>query len=218
MNYHKKTIKLISMPYSVPGETEVARFEEKYKLQLPLSVREWFSEIDGQSILSEYSNCDDALHPKSFRVEYFDDKELLVFMHENQCVCWWAVELGEEHDPTVWVNIDLPSSNWQVCSYKFSEFVYTRVFDFAHWKDGLLLIETKTPVTNEDISELESNYCVEPRSYGWPSSTAFRFSNGDKRITIWSGSDQADWVLSASSLAELRELREKVEPIMRDFA
>ena len=91
---------------------------------LPASVAEWYSCSNALELLARYSNDDHPLPPDEFRRHTFDNHKLVVFMIENQNVCWWAYEDDGSADPAVWVNVDPPPNAWRLCCSKFSTFVY----------------------------------------------------------------------------------------------
>jgi len=111
MRYHAKTIDLVSKPVLAGNEQSVILAERRLGIRLPESVREWYSEIDGQNLLSKYSNDDWALNPDEFKREEVCGKELVTVLVESQGVCWWGFELNGSDDPPVHVNLDPPPDN-----------------------------------------------------------------------------------------------------------
>ena len=111
MRYHAKTIDLVSEPVPAGNEQSVILAESRLGVRLPESVREWYSEIDGQNLLSKYSNDDWALNPDEFKREEVCGKELVTVLVESQGVCWWGFELNGSDDPPVHVNLDPPPDN-----------------------------------------------------------------------------------------------------------
>jgi hypothetical protein len=98
MRYNAKTIGMLRKPVPEGNEQSIILAERKLGIRLPESVREWYSEIDGRDVLSNYSNDDWALAPSEFTRVEVCGKELVQFLVENQNVCWWGFELnGSEY-------------------------------------------------------------------------------------------------------------------------
>jgi hypothetical protein len=214
MRYNAKTIDMLRKPVPVGNEQSIILAESRLGIRLPESVREWYSEIDGRNVLSEYSNEDLALAPSEFARVEVCGKELVKFLVENQGVCWWGFELNGSDDPPVQVNLDPPPDNLFQYAAAFSEFTYVRIFDFDRWwYEDRFLLETREPLQQSTIRWLESRFASEPQSVSWPGVTTYRFSTSFGRIIIWHGERQADWILTAPSSDALGHLRQQVSAV-----
>jgi hypothetical protein len=219
MKYHARTLQRINQPVPTGNADTVAEAEKKLGVRLPASVKEWYCEVDGQCLLAKHSNNDRALAPGEFTRVDIDCKCLMIILHENQGVCWWAFELGRSDDPPVYVNLDPPPDKLFVYANSFSEFTYVRIFDFnAPWDSDRCLMETFKPLTEADVRWLESQFVNEPRSLGWPGTTTYRFTSDHGCITIWQSPEQADWICSASSRQALNELQQQTSHLWRRHA
>jgi len=214
MRYNAKTIDMLRKPISVGKEPSIIFAERKLGIRLPESVREWYSEIDGRNVLSKYSNDDWALDPSEFARVEVCGKELVKFLVENQDVCWWGFELNGSDDPPVQVNLDPPPDNLFQYAATFSEFTYVRVFDFDGWYDeDRFLLEIREPLQQATIRWLESRFVSEPRSFGWPGTTTYRFSSSLGRVVIWQSEGQAEWILTAPSSTALDNLKQRLSAV-----
>ena len=217
MRYHKRTLKLLGNCYPA-GEPERARAAEaRLGITLPASVREWYADLDGRSVLGTYSNDDCPVPPEEFECMQFGGMTLIKVLVENQAVCWWGFVLDGSDDPAVYVNMDPPPDDLHLYSDSFSEFTYVRVFDnHGLWDEDRMSMHICGPLAADDLVALEDRFNSEPKSDGWPASVTHRYSDPLGRITIWSGPLQSDWILSADSGSALGALRERVSSIWRN--
>ena len=206
LKYNRESLELVGHQLDSSGQTDP---------ELPTSVAEWYSRANGLKLLEKYSNEDVPLPPSEFESSWHENKELIVFLYENQGVFWWAFEKGDHDDPAVYVNEDPPSHHWVLCSGKFSDFVYTRLFDFYHWHDdNLLTLAAGKPLENDILNLLKSEYSSHPITLSGHSKIQYRFSNGDQKITIHDNGSSTGWYLSADSPAGVRNLLVKFEGVL----
>jgi len=211
MKYHSSTFGLILQPVASGSEDRLSLAEQRLGIVLPNSVREWYSVVDGQDILSKYSNVDTALTPSEFRLIEICGRQLVQFLIENQGVCWWGFELNGSDDPPVFVDFDPPPDKLFLYAKTFSEFTYLRVFDFDGWWDAdRFTLETRAPLAEPARRWLVENYKSEPYSFGWPGIVTLRYSSLLGRIIIWESDGQADWILLCTSAVALQELKGQV--------
>ena len=211
MKYHSGALGLIRQPVAGGSEQMLSVAEQQLGLSLPTSVREWYTDVDGQTILSKYSNDDTALAPVEFKVIEICGRRLVQFLIENQGVCWWGFELDGSDDPPVFVDFDPPPDKLFLYAKTFSEFTYLRVFDFDGWWDAdRFALETRPPLTERARRWLDENQTAQPRSLGWPGAGTLRYSSPLGRIVIWESESQADWILSCPSASSLQQLKEQV--------
>lgn len=206
-HYHEQTYKLLGL--SLPNL-------QKLTDRFPCAISEWFAAPNAIQVLRNYSNDDFPVTPDEFKTRKIDDKQIVLFLYENQSVCWWGFVDGDDEDPPVYVIVD-PHEKCEViqCTDHFSTFVYTRIFDFKHWSDRVLSIWGETePINEEMLSSLRGNFDVEPVTHGWPGDTQYRFSRGDQRILIWNSKIQAGWRFSADSSESVVSLFEGFAHLM----
>ena len=166
LKYHKSALELVGQQPMFSGVTYP---------DLPASVAEWYSLTNAVEWLQRFSNQDAPLHPSDFHISRDGDQELVVFMHENQGVLWWAFEKSDADDPLIYINLDPPPDHWVRDTETFSTFVYTWLFDHIHWfEDGLFLIKSGDPLENQVLEMLRNDFVHEPSSIGLDNCTYLR--------------------------------------------
>ena len=109
--------------------TELAAAEDRLKVRLPASLREWYSNPEADSILKQHSNSDPPIPVREFAVEKSPLGPLLPIRSENQGVCTWAVALDGSDDPPVFIDVDSRGTEWQRVATTFSAHVRPCVWD-----------------------------------------------------------------------------------------
>jgi hypothetical protein len=204
--FHGRTLALIG-PHVSAGDPEAVREgERRLKSPFPPSVREWYANIGGTAILQEFSNDDRSLEPQEFEIREIAGHPLVIFMTENQSVCWWAFALDSSDDPPVYVGYYGQSDAPLLQTRTFSDFVYSRVFDYAHFgdPDRYWMQEGRVPSAG-NLTALRQIFSEEITTKEWTGTTAFRFSAPQGHLVIWVGVETATWIVSASS-AQDRDL------------
>lgn len=223
LSYHSRTFELLGIdPIESPSaRAELDALEHRHGIELPPSVREWYSQESALDLLFRYSNCDHPIPISELGDERLDthdggphdllDKGLLPFQYENQAVCVWAIRLDGSKDPPVVVDFDSQFTKWLDCSNQFSTHIYCRVWDhsFAMGRDCLVMANIE-PVGNTTIEALSAAFEHEPTTHGWPGRTQYRFKREDESILIWASDEQADWFVSADSRLSLEQLLREV--------
>lgn len=206
LKYHQRSLELVNSQPELGGNI----FPD-----LPASVAEWYSLTNSIKLLEKYSNDDVPVPPSKFGSSRDSDKELAVFLYENQGVFWWAFEKSDTEDPPVYVNVDPPPDRWVLCCEKFSDFVFTRLFDFFHWRDfdrTTMGFGKKLEIRVLDL--LRAEYSIQPVTYGGISDTQYRFSNQDQKLVIHDHGLKSSWYLSADTPASVRNLLEKFDDML----
>jgi hypothetical protein len=210
LKYHKRALELIGQQPVFSGMTFPT---------LPASVAEWYSLTNTVEWLQKFSNQDVPLHPSEFHSSRYEDKELIVFMHENQGVLWWAFEKSDADDPEVYINLDPPPDNWVNTHEAFSTFVYNWLFDHIHWfEDGLFMIKGGVPLNNHILEILHTNFVQEPSSIGLDNHRQYRFSNRDQKIMIVTNDYQSTWQFAADSEESLNDVYERFKHLFRQVS
>ncbi len=221
-NYHRDAIKLLAKPpcFSQSAAEALQRREEQLGILFPASVREFYSLDGAVQLLRRYSNDDDPFDIDQLG-EPFDDwynggpkdflaEKLLLFMHENQGVCNWAINLDSGPDPAVVVEVDTaPNAEWLPCTDRFSTFVWCQIWDHSQLAVGVSAQEIE--LSEHDVRFLRSNFQELHTTYGWPGSVNYRFKSEHAAILIWDGKDRGvDWFVSAPSASELTKVLAKI--------
>jgi hypothetical protein len=222
LKYHRDAAKLLPhMPrFSESAAELVEQREARLGIRFPESVREWYSLEGAVQLLERYSNDDSAFAVDELG-EPFDDwygggqkdflsNKLLLFMHENQGVCNWAIKLNGDPDPAVVVEVDTaPDAKWLHCTDRFSTFVWCQIWDHSQLAVGVSAQEIE--LSEHDLCFLRSNFQELHTTYGWPGSVNYRFKSENAAILIWDGEDRGvDWFVSASTATGLKKLLDKL--------
>lgn len=235
LTYHQATFDLTGeKPVASSRAIEaIARFEHIKGLSLPTSVKEWYTLENAQNILSRYPPAG-AVHsaeqlgdPESYwsnRAFHEIDllkQGLLLIMAEIQNICFWAILLNGEDDPSVVVSKELkPFATWHLCAETFSVFVYTCV-----WDSLVINPEDQMPGCKEFLLPTELEFLHErfqegPRTCTFPGVVDHRFFSDNQRILIQEAGQQASWYFAADSDEALKQLVEQVlqcETLKRDL-
>lgn len=222
LKYHREAVELLDhVPaFSKSAADLLQEREEQLGISFPASVREWYSLEGAVQILERYSKADLPFGIKELG-EPFDDwygggakdflsEKMLLFMHENQGVCNWAIRLDNDADPPVVVEVDTaPNAKWLPCADCFSTFIWCQIWDHSQLAVGVSAQEAE--FSDSDLRFLQSNYHQLPTTYGWPGSVNYRFKSEGAAILIWDGKDRGvDWFLSSPSPSKLKDLLVKI--------
>ena len=109
---------------------ELARTQRRLGIDLPASVREWYSYDCALSVLSEHSNGDPPIPVAEFALTQSMVGPLIPIRQENQGVCTWAILLDGSNDPPVFVGMDSAGTQWRLHAQNFSTYVYACVWDY----------------------------------------------------------------------------------------
>ncbi|MGW0697967.1 SMI1/KNR4 family protein [Streptomyces sp. NPDC002867] len=163
------------------SDTAVAQLnalEAEHGRSLPATVRKWYSHSAATTILEPESNGDFVYpverlgEPETYYwpshdewpegVEEQEEREfdpmthnLLPFLNENQGVYCLAVRLDGSDDPPVLLSWDgVQPNTWLPHADNFSQWVYTRVWDFAPLRSASALEADAQQVTAADLEAL----------------------------------------------------------------
>jgi len=216
MEFHLQTIELLGIKPKVSraAVAALAAAEVRMGRPLPSAVREWYSQAGACELLSRYSNDDPPVEIADFAITVRQvsgpeaaTQELLVFRHENQSMCVWAVLLDGSDDPAVVVDVDARFHTWMSCGVTFSEHLHAWMWDFAKVLQVDLLLQAQNePLSEAAIERLRQHFESGPSTLGWPGRAQYRFSRSGQRILIWANDDHADWFLAANTKDVLHAL------------
>ena len=176
-------------------------------LRLPESVRDWYGRDGATEILANHSNGDAVILVSQFAMKQSLSRQLLPFQVENQGVCEWSIMLDGSDDPPVYVDVDSNGAEWHLQAPTFSDHVRACVWDYKMVLGQPALVEAQNaPLSPESIEFLEHSFHAEPRTFGWPGDTQYRFSGHCQAVLIWSAEGQADWFVGATDGASLEEI------------
>jgi hypothetical protein len=106
--------------------------------------------------------------------------------------------LDNSDDPPVYVDVDSGGTYWQLLASTFSGYVRSCVWDYTMVLKQPALVQAQNgPLSVAAINELEHALHAEPKTFGWPGSTQYRFGGTDYAILIWGTASQADWFVGA---------------------
>ena len=214
MEYHRRTLEMISLWPPTGSSHIIDAAAERLGIAIPAAVRQWYSIEVAVELLERYSNSDYPTSPEDFTVERARNNSVIEFLGENQGVCSWAFALDGTDDPPVLINLNPPADDaWRDCSDHFSSFVYCRIFDHIHWYDDLMYGEIYDPLSESDLSFLRDRFTEEPKTINRADSLTYRFSQGERRIIIWTMDGQSDWYVSSNTNDDLDELKAILQPL-----
>jgi hypothetical protein len=215
MQYHADSLRRISDAIPSGHPDDLTRAEKRLGVRFAPSVREWYGEIDGNDLLSTYSNMDRALTPDEFELVRIGGKSLVIVMVENQAVCRWGFEVDEADDPAVHVQLKPWSGPLFRFARRFSEFTYVQIFDFAPFRrKDAFFSRSRKPLTDEDLEWLSGNLAAEPWTLGWPSDVTYRFASPLGQIIIWQSERESYWNLYGATEDSLLQLKRLVAPLL----
>lgn len=222
LRYHQRSFDLIRCSPKTASESvdALTLVENRIGRPLPPSVREWYSIEGACDLLLKYSNGDPPVAIATIGSRGLISEELLVFRHENQGVCSWAVWLNGDDDPPVVVSDDLDFRSYKFCTDTFSDYIYSCVWDYGWLFVPPLIQAQNVPLSAAALEMLNRDFTRGLKTNGWPGDTQHRFFSKDHRILIWASKDQADWWLTADtgdSLADLARSLWKVDGLGRTF-
>jgi hypothetical protein len=225
LKYHRDAVKLLcnAPAFSYSAADLLRKREEQLRIKFPASVTEWYSLEGAVRILAQYSNDNSPFKIEELGEPFQDwygggprdflSDKLLLFMHENQGVCNWAIRLEDSADPAdphVVVEVDsAPNAIWLTCADRFSTFIWCQIWDHSQLAVGVSAQETE--LIERDLRFLQSNFHQLPTTYGWPGRVNYRFESEKAAILIWDTQGRgSDWFLSAPTASDLKELLSKV--------
>ena len=216
--HHERALALLGeRPAFSPAAAAALQTRElALDLELPDSVREWFSLSGGAECLQRHSAACNVIAAERLG-EVLPDVEdaaalrvesLLVFMVMDQGALRWAARLGPGADPEVWIQTrDLspmaPEPGWEAFARSFSEFVAAQLFDQRPRRLGVAFEGPALPAGA--LSGLART--LEP----WPSTEVgagehqYRFGSRSERVAVRCAANRSWWQLSASSETVLGE-------------
>ncbi|MEO1668099.1 MAG: hypothetical protein AAFU54_25925 [Chloroflexota bacterium] len=229
LKYHQRTFDYLKREpvISEQRKDSVRAFGQYIGVDLPESFVKWFSlegseeqirfNDDRVAMIGGFRLLPNPLFPddKRFRnarfvthsplwprvvPDTFTYEGFLVFIFENQGVCFWGIDLNRAEDPPVYVRWNDPDARWIPCSDSFSEFVFARVWDTANWFGGAQAQANKVSFT--DLAYLEQNYTlVQTGGFFAGYRQVYRFEREDKRIWVGQSrlSDHSDWHINAET-------------------
>lgn len=184
---------------------ELARTQRRLRIDLPPSVREWYSYDCAVSVLSEHSNGDPPIPVAEFALTESIVGPLIPIRRENQGVCTWAILLDGSNDPPVFVDVDSDGTEWRLHAQNFSTYVYACVWDYrvVFKQPGLAQVQNG-PISDLSLNALADSFDRRPKTFAWPGSAQYRFRGNGIGVLIWStDGHSADWFVGAADAISL---------------
>lgn len=231
LRYHRE---IFNLARQVPTLQEVSdlfeQIENAYHLQLPPSVREWYSLVEGTEILAQYSNADHPLRlqemledaPEWHQQQWHEmgertptDAPTLPFLWENQEVFVACLLIdGSDNPPVIAWDDDF---EWKPWNDHFSEFLLEWIWNYLDYGQmpemltGPNLRAERVPLTSAALDLLKEHFVAEAPIYS--PSILHTWVREDQLIRIWNRGDAAHWWLFADSKASLAELVHLLQPL-----
>jgi hypothetical protein len=201
LRYHAQALRLIgAVPKVAPQAAGlIVAIEGRLGRPLPASLCEWYSLEGACELLMQYSNGDPPVAITDLGRDTLIAGDSLIFRHENQGVCAWAVRLNGSDDPPVVVDYCTGFTECRPCANTFSDYVYSCVWDWGLVLNHATIQAQNPPISDEALSFLRRDFTAELETNGWPGEIQYRFSSPDQRILVWAAKDQADWWLAGDS-------------------
>lgn len=207
MSFHSATFGLLDAEPRIllSARQRLDETELRLGIKLPVSLREWYERESALRILSEHSNDDPPIEVSSFALTQWHSQTLLPIRYENQGVCTWAVNLDGSDDPAVFVDVDTNGKHWNVLAQRFSDYVYSCVWDYKVVLQQPALVQAQNrALTEAAVEALTTTLKPEMVTHGWPGSTQFRFRGSHHGVLIWAADCQTDWFVGARDAVSLR--------------
>jgi hypothetical protein len=202
-------------------QAAVAARQEVIGVELPAAVAEWYSLVGAQELIKSHS-CDELVplgalgDPMPYRD--FNREDLIFLGRENQGVVFWAVPFDEGPDPRVLVDVS-PPGGWTTYAASFSDYAETLLWDLLMFGPGSEIDAKGTapaawhgvaaqdpPLAGTDLATLARRFDERPRTYAWPTPTAYRFERSGQKVLLWAADDQTDWWVFADTPGRLDDL------------
>ena len=217
MMYHGRSFELIQYhPKILHYNQELLNdFENKYSIKIPKSIKEFY-QLDGyQNILEKYSNCDHPVKISEFKLTNIKEAKLAIeVLVENQGVCNWGVIIDDDEDPQVYVNVD--NAGWKLHSNTFSNFIFSRLWDYSFEEKYCVDIQSTSPISKELLNQIENKYEKLPTTNYWPGEKQLRFRFKETELTLWMDSFQTDWLLKSRNKSQFTNEIEKINLFLKD--
>ena len=175
LTYHQKSLDLLGVnPQISQSQVELIRsFEERYALQLPEALREWYSLENGFELLQEISafhipvEINNMPNIQKNYSDIFSLHEPLPILVENQWVWHMAVRLNEGENPPVYIRYNEPNGNWVLHANSFTEWIHALSWDYVSFEKLSFteINERIFSVTPETHEQLFGFQVVAPETY-----------------------------------------------------
>ncbi len=200
LDYHQKTRGILRRGPPPINQKRIDKLEERLG-SLPESVKQWYSIHDAVNLLKRYSNGDTPIPLNKLSTESVDGQAVVFFQIENQAVCQWGFVINETEDPPV-VTKWLEGDSAQCCE-KFSTFIYCQMFDYFNFNEDTSAILTSESFSDSQLAALRRELDEEPETLHYSRSPTYRFSRGDRRITISRDPCYVYWLVSSCDKKDL---------------
>jgi hypothetical protein len=170
--------------------TLIDAFEEKYRVKVPASLREWYSIENSANLLKKISRphigikLKDAPGIQSNCGYPISDSDPFLIAIENQAVWFMAVKFNEGDDPSVYMRYNEPGESWGVHAHSFSDWIHALSWDYTILsKSSLSTFDECVVSATPEIHQKVSGFQVDaPETYGC--NVYFR---GDKFVRMKKG-------------------------------
>jgi hypothetical protein len=180
-------------------------------VEVPLAVRRFLTPDVAHEIAQAFG--DQMVYPERIVVDRPGDiwrrfpgwpEPVLVLAAENQGVCSWGVQLGDDNGEVL-VGGDLFVTGQATIRYAASveDFIAARLWDHACLSAPLLQAQCAA-LDQASLDYLAARLTLAGTTTGWPGARQYRFEGHDVRVLLWAGSQQCDWFISASSEPPLK--------------
>lgn len=219
--YHRETFNLVGQTPTLQNADDLfPKIENAYNVQLPASVKEWYSIKESVDLMLHYSNMDKSLSLSEIldeRDEWLQAKwyeigdrtpteyPTIPFLFENQGIFVACLLMDGSDDPPVITWDD--DMKWKRWNEHFSEFVLAWIWRYLHRfsQSQSHLYAYDDTFTEENVSFLYQNFKFQEPLY--TPSKIYTFQRDDQRIQVWDrGKYQTNYWITANTATSLMDV------------
>lgn len=214
LKYHQRTFDLAGLAplVSEPNRRGLESAATAASVELPAAVIEWLMVENSIPLLRRAGRGDETLFLKEIAVSLTalagERRPRLTFLRESQGGCSWAIDLGENPDPPVYVRLrdEEGCDCWRTTAERFSDFIWGWIWDNPR---GGLTARAQLSFSLKQIRRLTAGTEELPTSRAWPTHKTFRCQVGAGRLRIhYEPSGWTEVVLWSTDLKRLGSLIE----------
>jgi hypothetical protein len=198
LKYHQKSIELLGVTPRI-SQSQVTlfdSFEEKYRVEIPASLREWYSIENSINLSEKILRTHTSIELKNTpgiqaKCGYLiNDSDPFLIAIENQAVWFMAVKPDEGDNPPVYMRYNEPDESWVLHANSFSDWINALSWDYTVLsKLSLLTLDEYVVSATPEIHKKVSEFQVEaPETYGcnvyFNGSKFVRMKKGNKRLLV----------------------------------
>lgn len=203
LKYHQMTMELLGLKpnFSAAQQQILKRFEDENQLQLPPSLKEWYS-LDHGGIPIDWASPGTGLElrpPQSLSFLELEGRPCLSLFGEAAGIFHLVMFLDEGTTPGVYFLENEAGEKPIKHADHFEGFIFSMVFDqiMAHLNIKALVTDVSRDALPETIQHAQASFqhCVQTQrvTHRFVMDTVWRCLDGDRLYQIWVEDDQSDF-------------------------